>query len=285
MKIILVSTGNFQEYIIDNIKNLQAYGNTDIDVITEKHFFNLLDGLNVGLIDTEGLNNYNFNICSQLDKSFRNGFWHLCSLRFFYIYSYIEKYNIKNCIHLENDVISYVNFNKIEHLFNKKRIYVTFDSETRVIPGIMFIPDLETFTPIIQNYNVNLNDMQNLACFNDNIIEYLPIISEINEKTIYNKNFNHFNCIFDAAAMGQYLGGIDKRNQDGDTRGFVNETCIIKYNNYSFYWLQEENNNYAPYVIINNKLVKILNLHIHSKDLYKFQTKNPLEDKYIKKIL
>lgn len=283
MKIVLVSTGNFQEYIIDNIKNLQAYGNTNIDIITEKHFFHLLDGLNVGLIDTEGLNSYNFDNQSQLDKSFRNGFWHLCSLRFFYIYSYMEKYNVTNCIHLENDVISYVNFDKMEHLFNKNRVYVTFDSETRVIPGIMFIPNTQAFLPIINNYNVGLNDMQNLARFNDNVIEYLPIY--FGNGTIYDKNFNHFNCIFDAAAMGQYLGGVDKRNQDGDTRGFINETCVIKYNNYSFYWIQEDNNNYAPYIAINNKLVKIINLHIHSKDLNRFQTKNPLEDKYIKKII
>lgn len=283
MKIVLVSTGNFQEYIIDNIKNLQAYGNNNIDVITENKFFHLLDGLNVGLIDTEGLNSYNFENYSQLDKSFRNGFWHLCSLRFFYIFSYMEKYNITNCIHLENDVISYVNFDKIEHLFDKNRVYVTFDSESRVIPGIMFIPNVLAFLPIIENYNFGLNDMQNLARFNENIIEYLPIYSGTNS-TIYDRNFNHFNCIFDAAAMGQYLGGVDKRNQDGDTRGFINETCLIKYNNYSFYWLQEDNNNYAPYVIMNNKLIKIINLHIHSKDLFRFLTKKPLEDKYIKKI-
>ena len=26
------------------------------------------------------------------------------------------------------------------------------------------------------------------------------------------KNFKHYNAIFDAAAIGQYLGGIDPRN-------------------------------------------------------------------------
>ena len=39
MKIILVSVGNFQEYILDNIKNLLLFNNNDITVITNKDFF------------------------------------------------------------------------------------------------------------------------------------------------------------------------------------------------------------------------------------------------------
>ena len=39
MKIILVSIGNFQEYIIDNIKNLKLFNNNDITVITDNKFF------------------------------------------------------------------------------------------------------------------------------------------------------------------------------------------------------------------------------------------------------
>ena len=39
MKIILVSIGNFQEYILDNIKNLLLFNNNNITVITNKEFF------------------------------------------------------------------------------------------------------------------------------------------------------------------------------------------------------------------------------------------------------
>jgi hypothetical protein len=42
MKIIFVCVGNFQEYILDNIKNLKLFKNNDIVVITESKFFHYL---------------------------------------------------------------------------------------------------------------------------------------------------------------------------------------------------------------------------------------------------
>jgi hypothetical protein len=277
MKIILLSIQNFQEYIIDNIKNLLLFNNNDIVVITEKQFFYKLKDYPVQLIDKNDLEDYNFNITSNLDRNFRNGFWHLCSLRFFYLYSYIKNNNIINCIHLENDVITYINFDNFMPNLNK--IYVTYDSELRVIPGIIYIPNSELLKPLIENYNPKLNDMENLLNYG---FEPFPIfIINNNILNKYNKNFNIFNSIFDGAAIGQYLGGVDKRNIEGNTEGFINETCIIKYNNYKFYWIKEINNLYIPHIEINNKIYKINNLHIHSKELYKFMANNPIENKYI----
>jgi hypothetical protein len=288
MKVILVCIGNFQEYIIDNIKNLQLFGNNDIIILTETKFFNFLKPYNVNLYDIKELEDYNFLANTRIDRNFRNGFWMYCSLRLFYLYSFIKKFNIINCIHLENDVLTYVNFDEIKDEFKLNKINVTFDCDNRVIPGIIFIPNYHIFTPIIANYNFSLNDMENLANVSDDIIEPLPIIPIINEINKVNKNFNKY--IFDAAAIGQYLGGVDKRNEDhtnrnehGDSRGFVNETCIIKYNNYKFFWIKK-NNLYIPHISINNNFIKIINLHIHSKELYKFMADDPLEDKFIIKL-
>ena len=85
MKIILVSVGNFQEYILDNIKNLLLFNNNDITVITNKDFFYKFNDYIIELIDCNYLSDNNFNVNSQLDKGFRNGFWHLCSIRLFYL--------------------------------------------------------------------------------------------------------------------------------------------------------------------------------------------------------
>ena len=56
----------------------------------------------------------------------------------------------------------------------------------------------------------------------------------------------------------------------------------LKYNNYNFYWIKT-NNLYIPYILVNNILYPIANMHIHSKELYKFLSNNPLEDKFITK--
>ena len=294
MHIILVCLKNFQPYIIDNINNLLAFNNNDIHVITERDFFSYFENLPIKLVDCSELDSFNYNLNSQLDRNFRNGFWYLCSLRFFYIYSYIKTNNLFNIIHLENDVLSYVNFNNFN--IEKNKVYVTFDCETRVIPGIIYIPNYVAFKPIIENYNFNLNDMENLAIVHENYIEPFPIFPILHTTVNkYNKNFNEFNSIFDTAAIGQYLGGIDRRNISsyfgitdernitGDTRGYVNNTCVIKYNIYKFLWIKI-NTLYIPHVIIDNNFIRINTLHIHSKDLDRFLAINPIEDKFITKL-
>lgn len=283
MKVILVSAGNFQDYIIYNIRNLILHNNLDITVITEKKYFHYLQEFkNIELVDCRELNDFKFNDNSKLDRQFRDGFWHYCSLRFFYLYAYIEKYKIECSVHIENDTLLYENLDKLNGFF-KNKVYVPFDHYHRVIPSFIYIPNAESFKPIVDNYDNNLNDMANLARFDESVIEALPIFPTV-ENLVFklNQNYNHNNidCIFDAAAIGQYLGGVDKRNQDGDSRGFVNETCMIKYNNFSFYWIKE-NGLYKPFILVGNRLIKIINLHIHSKELYNFLSDNPLETKYI----
>jgi hypothetical protein len=128
------------------------------------------------------------------------------------------------------------------------------------------------------------NDMKNLGkYFNSSFIEPLPIISINENENYFNKNFKIFNNIFDAAAIGQYLGGVDKRNDINDTTGFINETCVIKYNNYKFHW-KKINDLWCPYIKIDNDLIKIINLHIHSKSLDNFLSIEPIENQYISKI-
>lgn len=284
MRIILVSAGIFQDYLLDNIKNLLLHNNTEITLITESAYFDrLIDYPNVELIDCKSLLSekvLKFHRNSNLDRNFRDGFWHLCSLRLFYVYEYIKKNNLLNVVHIENDVLVYENLDNIIDCFKYDKVYAPFDAHDRVIPSFIFIPNHLAFKPIIDNYNYNFNDMQNLAQFDENIIEPLPIFINNGNTNKFNKNYNDFNVIFDAAAMGQYVGGVDKRNDPNDTRGFVNETCVIKYNEYKFVWIKNYGI-YTPYIKINDELIKIINLHIHSKSLYDFQSNYPNEQTFI----
>ena len=90
------------------------------------------------------------------------------------------------------------------------------------------------------------------------------------EQQVVSKKFNNFNMIFDAAAIGQFLGGVDPRNIPGDTTGFINETCVIKYDRYGFDW-NIDNGIRKPFLIdYNGDKIPIFNLHIHCKCLEKF---------------
>jgi len=279
-QVILVSTGIFQTYIKENINQLLKL-DFDIHVILDREFFNKLSeyGSSIKIIDTSSIKT-TFDKKSKLDKHYRGGFWNNASKRLFLVYEYMKMNKLKNVIHLENDVLLY---SKMKYNFDEK-IYITMDSDNRCIPGIIYIPNYNLFTKLIENYDFTKNDMINLAKFytnNKDIVKTFPIIDDSIDKCIYNENFQEFNGIFDGAAIGQYLGGVDPRNIAGDTTGFVNETCEIKYNKYTFKWVKK-NSNYFPYIEINNKLILINNLHIHSKKLENFRIDNPVENKYIK---
>lgn len=280
-QVILVSAGNFQEYIKTNIDQLLKF-NFDIHIIIDNAFFKYMKDYKnlVNLVDANELHT-DFDNKQTPNKSFRNGFWHYTSKRLFLVNEYIKKYNIKNVIHIENDVLLYSDMN---YDFDKK-IYITMDSNNRCIPGIIYIPSYELFNKLIEKYDYSKNDMVNLGIFyhnNKDIVTTFPIFNNSIEKNIYNENFEKFDSIFDGAAMGQYLGGVDPLNKAGDTTGFVNETCVIKYDKYIFEWVKN-GLYYVPYIKINNSMVLINNLHIHSKNLQRFSVDNPCENKFIVK--
>jgi hypothetical protein len=277
VKIVLVMLNNLQSYIFDNIDNLKKHNNNDIAVITDKKFQSLFENLGVDVIYIEDLIFSYTEYTKKIKNSFRNGFWELTSFRFFAIYSYMKKYNLENIVHIENDVLIYTYLDYLK-FHNREKLLLTMDSEKRCIPGIMFIPNNKILFKCLNTFNEKLNDMENFSICYYKLPEYvdtLPIFIDIDNNTnnilnIITKNFKYYNSIFDAAAIGQYLGGIDPENKSGNTIGFINETCVIDYSKYTFHW---KNNNVGlkiPYININNNEYPIINLHIHCKNLKKF---------------
>jgi len=274
MKIVLVMLNNLQSYIFDNIQHLKNHNNNDITIIVDKKFNELFENLSINIINIEDLIPNYLDIISKINTTFRNGFWLLTSYRFTAIYEYMKQHNIKDIIHIENDILIYKNVDSIK-FHNMSKLLLTMDSKNRCIPGLMFIPNHTILKICLDTFNPKLNDMENFSnCYFglNEYIDTLPIFLEYNNNSITNmitKNFKHYNAIFDAAAIGQYLGGIDPQNKSGDTRGFVNETCIINYSKFKFIWKNKDGLKY-PYIIINNNEVPIINLHIHCKNLKLF---------------
>lgn len=274
MKVVLVMLNNLQSYIFDNIQHLKHHDNKDITVITDKKFNTLFENSGITTINIEDLTPHYTNIVSKINNTFRNGFWKLTSYRFTALYEYMKQYNINDIIHIENDVLIYENVNNI-NFHNMNKLLLTMDSKNRCIPGLMFIPTNEILKQCLDRFNSSLNDMQNFSnCYYElnDYIDTLPIFLEDNKNDVtkmITKNFKHYNCIFDAAAIGQYLGGVDPRNKSGNTKGFVNETCVIDYSKYTFIWKNEKDKK-KPYVLVNDNEYPVVNLHIHSKNLKNF---------------
>ena len=219
-------------------------------------------------------------------KNFRNSFWIYTIARFYYIFSFMKLFSITNAFHIENDIMIYENLDVIRQGLFTNKLYMVKDSPDRVIASIMYL-NIQEFDKLLNHIltelklNNYLNDMQLLGSYNSNNVEFLPFDYHSNSKYIY-----------DSCAIGQFLGGIDPRNiqgynfnnknliLDNPTKGFINESCTFKLDDYSINVFKKQmfiNNINLPvdlfYVIKNDSTLKqIVNLHIHSKQLYQFSS-------------
>ena len=292
MNIVLVCLCNFQEYILTNIHQLNRLGHKNIYVLTNGNLFhNFIEVLEyIQLINVDLLqDSYNFTSKCNVDWGFRGGFWHLTSMRFFYIYEFMVQYGVKDVIHLENDVMVYYDCSCLLEKVDKNFLYIPFDCFSRSVPSILYIPNTNVFRKILDLYSPSESDMYNFIRIKKttSLIENFPIFNDedsINDEISFvSKNFSRFNYIFDAAAIGQFLGGIDPRNNpnawsntvnaintDDYEIGHVNSACVIHYNKYMIEWKISTNGINRPFIYINNIELPIFNLHLHCKKLFKF---------------
>lgn len=226
------------------------------------------------------------------------GFWRATIERFFVLHNFMQWFNIQNVFHLENDTMLYVNLSKLLPVFSKNySIAIPFDNDERAIASLVYVKNanvLKNLTDFIAEKSMTgLNDMQLMALFKKNhgeVVKQLPVImpqylqhnklkstlnhvAKVPER--YADYFEEFNCIFDAAALGQYLGGVDPAHKNSSP-GFINESCLFNPSLFDYEWQKEPNELMVPYVVFKNQKYKIATLHIHSKRLELFSSKNLL---------
>lgn len=301
INLVYCHTGNlFPEYIFQSI--YQAYlsnkGVVSFYILTNFEFiqpiydeitkWNTLELLNqLTIIPIEKLESESdilkqFQTLKGDSNNFRHGFWSHTTSRFIYIYEFMKMMNITNVFHIENDIMIYTDLKNIFINLQKEnmtdKIITVQDHPKRAICSIVFVPtekQLHSFLTFSLNelkLSPHLNDMELMGGFQDKYSfpdspEH-PLAKSLG--------------IFDGAALGQYLGGIDLRNVNSPnlknlspyvnpTIGFVNETAVFKPNTCKYrhdgkrWFLIKDTNGI-------NIEYPIHCLHIHSKQLYNFNT-------------
>ena len=188
---------------------------------------------------------------ANLNPSFREGFWIKSTERFFYLDELATTYNLRDVFHMEYDNMLYVNLTEFLPIFHQHypHIGATFDNDDRCIAGLIYFAHPQAVSSLV-SYIAKMaasgrNDMEVLALYRKNqpkdAIINLPIImgsylekhplksrtgKRANNPQDYIVHEEHFKSIFDAAALGQFLGGIDPRNGDS-MPGFINESCLF----------------------------------------------------------
>ena len=308
MNIMLVHLGDKKViYLNDCINQLLKFNkNTNIHLISSKKTLNGLSNSNKNIIhfhDTKLIeiskDHQKFKEINNLDRKWYNGFWLHTTERFFYLKKIVSEYNLKNIIHIENDCLVYFSIkSKIRHFYKKYNIAVVPEKKDKVIPVFMYFKN-KKFLNLICNFflqehsNINIfnffkykfkkkmmNDMFILQNFfvknySRNKIFNLPttnfrMIKKTKEKINFSNNFNLFGGIFDPSYIGLTLDGFDKSSsifKNVNYLNFINSPFNIK--RYKIIFLKK-NGLKIPYLFLNNIKIKILNLHLHSKNLKKY---------------
>ena len=231
----------------------------------------------------------------NLDFDFRDGFWTYTSERFFYLDAFIGQLGLNHVFHLEYDNMLYKNLSEILPVFEKyyPGSGVTFGFDLYAIPGCMYIANPETARDIAKFFSryayKGWHDMRMLSkywCSNLNKMDHLPTIppsysklfslTNINQHQtrfghLYSNHFYDFKGIFDAAALGQYLGGQDPRNGP-NYQGYKNRESYINPDYCNFEWFEDSLGKKIPVMLLGGEKIPIYNLHIHSKNLSEFRS-------------
>jgi hypothetical protein len=241
-----------------------------------------------------------FRALAPFDRGFRDGFWMFTTERFFVVESAMAKLRLENLLHVENDVLLYCDAATLAPSLAAlyPGIAATFDGDQRCVPGLLFIRNGAAIAHLtayilhalqfLARGNLSaeakaaINDMALLAMFRaeaPGAIDHLPIVppdyplplrSQMGhvpaDPAAYSRYFDRLGLVFDAAALGQYLGGVDPRNAPPPTRGFVNESCVFDPRALRLRMGADAAGRRVPLVETASGTHKVANLHIHAKD-------------------
>lgn len=298
--IVFVHLGSsLPEHLSWAIKQARLFNNCRIFLVANQLSLSksehILNSLNIEAVACENLHHTSrhcvFLKTSKLDKSFRGGFWFFASERFFYLDDLIQRYKLRNVIHLESDVMLYSSVSEILPILDKyyKGLAVTFDNDNRCIPGFVYIRNPKTIAQLTKCMSClnKTNDMEAFKVFRNQIgpeiVTTLPIAHEeyilknvlISDKPEdYCYLVDEFQSLFDPAHFGQFLGGMDPRNGD-DSKSYVNPHSVINASSFTYTWEKDSKGRWIPFCEYDGKKLKINNLHIHSKRLSDFYSLKP----------
>jgi len=223
------------------------------------------------------------------NERFRQGFWRLTTERLFALIQYHKSNQSDSILHIESDVLLFPNF-PFETFSTLNQISWCRFNESKDVASILFLPDLAESKwferELIRQFKINpettdMNTLSVISALHSEKVGMLPSLPDFEKNTLQNRNnqkinthfvelshqYERFGGIFDPAAIGMWLCGIDPENTHG---ALVLHDPSFLHNGDSFvdpsgahFVVSDEGN-----LFFKNKLelVPVFNLHVHSKD-------------------
>lgn len=214
------------------------------------------------------------NLQIKNSTSFRDGFWVKSLERYLVLNDFIRYKGIRSFFHAELDNLVF-NIAPLDSIFSKfsNGLFLPKDNENRCIASLIYcnsselLQDLSEF--ILNESNKYENDMEVLGEYSkiNEQVRFLPNEAVLESSFITpDRYFNQvdLNGVFDAAAIGQFLFGIDPRNSIFPTfNRFLNENAGYDLNKVKFDISLDDCK-----ATLNQ--LNLYNIHVHSKIFHKF---------------
>ncbi|MCM1441533.1 MAG: hypothetical protein NC131_20350 [Roseburia sp.] len=216
--------------------------------------------------------------------------------RFYVLYEIMKQYKLSNVIHIENDVMVYMDINKIMPVLREKYdLGFVRESDKICIAAFVYIKNAAFLKPLCKYFLTaeDVNDMVGISVYGYRArLRYLPVIGKdymnkedmknseaewggtnTKDPSVYCENVEELQCIFDGAAYGQYVGGVDTRGKGKpeDTIGVINKVFCHSAGKCKIVW-EFVDGLRVPFYVYGEDKLPIVNLHIHSKQLEKYRS-------------
>ena len=294
MNIVMFHSGeHLPSYLNDCFRQLRLF-NPDIPVyfLTDHRFLisPIFSAYNIRMLDKDLFHSDDIRRFEVFYGRGCHDFWTITSTRLIYIANFIEKYNLKDVCHFENDVLIYADLSLYEKLFCDmyKNLAITIGGEDKAMTGFLFIKNPKAlrqlanfFLELLNKHKIKdirsmygmdmVNEMTLIRAFSKEhpeLIEALPTVpfGELS------KGFQEFKSIFDPASWGQFVGGTTDGVPGAKPGDHYIGRMLTQNPDYTVVWKNEDKGK-IPYFKYNGQEVMINNLHIHSKNLHLYVSK------------
>lgn len=289
MNIVYCFIGNLPEYAVDTVHQTRLFYYGPIYFIVsdmESPFIPQLQAYNVIIIPYSTVIDIEFAECiTQYYSKFeivphlkgREKLFVYAFERFAVLYQTMLRYELSTVFFMELDNLIYDDPLKWLSAFCTKDIAYMYDNVERGASGVCFIKHttimkklVDYFIYFIGNSNKNITEMIALHEFwenNKDLVQILPTHWSSSQYDVVADEYDRYHSIFDSAAMGIFLGGLDPFHTDGVIeKGIEWPHSMVTYKSYEFEWRKDSIGRSVPY-IKGDSWIRINNLHIHSKDL------------------
>lgn len=200
-------------------------------------------------------------------KNIAGGYWLNTIVRLFALIQVAQLNPDEATIHLESDVYLYATKDDLlSYQFSQEFISYPRLSSSRGIASILYSPNLKTLEcflvnlqKILKENNRITNDMDLLGCALN-----MALAKELNSVPGVDVDSVGVKYIFDGAALGQYLFGVDPVHTSGSVvGGFQNSDYPIELS--EFNWSIPKPGKIG--IVYKELKYEVLSLHAHSKEI------------------